>query len=96
MIVAMILIVWLKSQEFLYMVALFVHRGRILWKKLQIYDEMTYCAPKINFCEKSWGNYKALIVQIGPASSWIGRKLSKILKIPTNGLLFNQVLNFNP
>jgi hypothetical protein len=41
---------------------LFIDRGRILQKKMQIHDEIASCASKIDFWKKSWANYEAVVV----------------------------------
>jgi hypothetical protein len=51
-------------------------RDRILQNSLWISDEIDTFVPKNDFWKKSWANYKAHVVQIWPASSWIGRILS--------------------
>jgi hypothetical protein len=54
----------------------FLGRDRILQNSLWISDKIDTFVPKNDFWKKSWANYKAPVVQIWPASKWIGRILS--------------------
>jgi hypothetical protein len=49
---------------------------RILPNFWWISDEIDTCVSKNDFCKKIWAHYEAHVVQIWPASSWIGRYLS--------------------
>jgi hypothetical protein len=68
-------------------------RDRILPNSLWIYDEIDSCVPKNDFLKKTWANYEAPVVQIWPASSWIGRYFSflrggyKTISMQTTGEL---------
>ena len=51
-------------------------------KASKISKESIYFGSKIDFFKKSWPNYEALVVQIRPISSEIGRNLSEMFEIP--------------
>jgi hypothetical protein len=59
----------------------FLARGWILQNYLSIYDKTSICEPENDFLKKSWANYDTVVVQIYPASYWIGKSLSVLWKV---------------
>ena len=59
----------------------FLARGWILQNYWRISDEIDSCVTKNDFFKKSWANYEAVVVQIWPGSTWIGRYLSFLWEV---------------
>jgi hypothetical protein len=59
----------------------FLARGWILHNYLWIYDKTSTYKPENDFWKKSWANYDTVVVQIYPASYWIGKSFYFLWKI---------------
>jgi hypothetical protein len=57
-------------------------RDRILRNSWWISDKIDNVVPKNDFLKKTWANNKAPVVQIWPASNWIGKILSISWGVP--------------